>query len=246
MGVWKIEIIGFNIPQGPQPYALVVYGLGILNDPLNTNNTAHVGPERHDGRLVKSVHEQVPVPSGWINYFIDYQNQGNVETHVWVTDTLPAGVEFVEAHWGGGDQPNADEPLPDPTILGNQLIWDLGMLDVAGSRWFHIQVNISDTLSPGEVLTNCATIGVGGPDNTPADNTSCHVVTLNDPGPNLRITKQHDWRDDNNRLEYNIYFENLGDQTINNVWITDTIPAHTTWTGWWSQYDRARGSSATG
>jgi hypothetical protein len=32
-GTWTIEVSGYNVPRGPQPYALVVYGQGTLSDP---------------------------------------------------------------------------------------------------------------------------------------------------------------------------------------------------------------------
>jgi hypothetical protein len=39
-GVWTIEVNGALIPQGPQPYALVVYGQGDLAGPIGLANTA--------------------------------------------------------------------------------------------------------------------------------------------------------------------------------------------------------------
>jgi subtilisin family serine protease len=35
-GRWKVEIIGFNVPLGPQPYALVVYGQGTFSGPTSS------------------------------------------------------------------------------------------------------------------------------------------------------------------------------------------------------------------
>jgi hypothetical protein len=35
-GRWKVEIIGVNVPLGPQPYALVVYGQGTFSGPTSS------------------------------------------------------------------------------------------------------------------------------------------------------------------------------------------------------------------
>ena len=201
---------------------------------------AVVSAERYDLYIQKYVQQQVPIAGGWINYLIDFRNNGNVETNVIVTDTLPDDVSFVEAHWGG-DQPFENEPLPDPTVIGNKLVWDLGALDVAESKRFHIQVDISDQLDPGASLENCVAIDSGQEDGNSEDNESCTTVVLNDPGPNLRVTKGHEWNPYPDRLRYEIHFENIGDETISNVWLTDTLPVSTTWEGWWDmdfEWDR--------
>ncbi len=204
------------------------------------NQEAYVSGPRPDVNLNKSVHNGVPVPGGWINYFFWYGNQGNTAVHIWVTDTVPSGLSYDFARWGGG-QPDENEPLPDPTVIGDQLVWDLGELPVGGSRWFHVQMNLSgETLGAGDTVTNCAEIGSGGEDDTPDDNHSCYPVTLNPAGPNLRVTKEHWWNGDG-QLGYRIYFHNMGDETIADVWITDTLPADTAWDGWWNlSFDQNR------
>ena len=204
-------------------------------DPDNdedVNTDAHVSPPRYDMYLDKSIHNYVPVPGGWINYFFRYDNNGNVPTHIWITDTVPNGLSYESVNWGGG-QPQEGEPFPDPAIIGNQLVWDLGVVSAGDAAWFHVQMNISDTLSPGDILTNCATVGIDGDEDTPEDNTSCYPVTLNPNGPNLRVTKSHDWHGDG-QLGYQIKFENIGDEIVSDVWITDTLPADTAWSGWWN------------
>jgi len=198
------------------------------------NQDANVSAPRYDLHLDKNMHSGVLVPGEWINYFISYNNQGNTTAHVWVTDTIPAGLSFDFAHWGGG-QPGENEPLPDPTIDGDQIVWDLGELPVSGNRWFHVQMNIADTLDAGDIITNCAIAGSDGEESTPTDNESCYSVTLNDSGPNLRVTKESWWNGDG-QLGYRIYFYNMGDETVSNVWITDTLPTGTTWDGGWNLY----------
>ncbi|MBN1248224.1 MAG: DUF11 domain-containing protein, partial [Anaerolineae bacterium] len=199
------------------------------------NQDATVSGERYDLTLSKSMHAGVPVPGGGINYFIWYANQGNTASRVWVTETVPAGLTYEYAHWGGG-QPGENEPLPDPAMVGNALVWDLGELGVNESRWFHVQMAISDTLEAGDQVANCAVIGTDGEDGAPENNESCYSVTLNPNGPNLNVSKEHWWNGDG-QLGYRVVFYNLGDETVSDVWVTDTLPVDTAWDGWWNLND---------
>lgn len=193
---------------------------------------AVVSEPRYDGYLEKRTHQYVLVPDGWVNYFFYYENKGNVPISVRFTETIPAGLSYDFAHWGG-NQPQQDDPFPDPVITGAEYVWELGMLGVGDSAWFHIQMNISNTLSAGDMVTNCATVSVDGEEDTPEDNISCYDIILNESGPNLRVTKSHEW-ENNNRLRYQVYFENIGDQAIAGVYLTDTLPLDTTYNGEWN------------
>ena len=198
-----------------------------------------VSPPRYDARLEKSIHQYVPAPGGWIDYFFHYENDGNMPVTVRFTETIPTGLSFDYAHWGGG-QPQENDPFPDPIITGTEYVWELGTLDTNKAAWFHIQMNITDTLPPGHNVLNCATVGIDGDEDTPENNEDCYDVTLNSPGPNLRMTKRHEWHGDG-QLGYEIFFENIGDQTVDDVWITDTLPLSTTWDGWWNiDFDPSR------
>lgn len=196
------------------------------------DNSAVVGYSRYDLMIQKDLHAQVPVPGGWLNYFIDFRNHGNRPVEVVLTDTLPDGVTYEYAHWGGG-QPFENDPFPEPTIIGNQLVWELGELEVNQGKWFHIQTNISDSLDAGDVLTNCIQIEpLDREEDTPDDNNSCFEVTLNEPGPNLSVYKQGQWQNNNQQIDYQLWFANLGDETISDVTLTDTLPISATWQGW--------------
>lgn len=224
-----------NAPQGMMLNNHVIVETPDDAQPDNNerlNQDAYVSAPRYDLHLDKSMHRGVLVPGGWINYIIQYNNQGNIETPVVVTETVSAGLTFDSAYWGGG-QPGENEPLPDPTIDGDQVVWDLDELSVNGSRWFHVQMTVTDTLGDDAIITNCAVIGPDGEESTPEDNESCYSVMLNPSGPNLRVTKEHWWNGDG-QLGYRIYFFNLGDETISDAWITDTLPTGTTWDGWWN------------
>ncbi|MBN1890393.1 MAG: hypothetical protein JW850_20535 [Thermoflexales bacterium] len=207
----------------------------------SVHSDARVGSPRLDLRLEKSVSAAMPVPGGWIEYSFYYENSGNVPAQVWITDTLPAGLAYQHAFWGG-NQPGEDTALPEPNQLGQVVAWELGDMPVGGARWFHMQAAISDTLGAGDFVTNCAVLGVGagGIDDQPANNNTCFSLALNPPGPNLRVSKEHWWNNDG-QIGYRIHFENPGNQAINDVWITDTLPAGTAWNNNWTlEFDEAR------
>ena len=113
------------------------------------------------------------------------------------------------------------------------MVWDLGALNVSEMGGIDFFVDVSSTLTANTVLTNCATIGSPYADDTPWDNTACYAETIYGHGPNLRIRKTADWNPGQDGMRYNVQFENIGDQEISEVWITDTLPAATTWQGWW-------------
>ncbi|MCP4543630.1 MAG: DUF11 domain-containing protein, partial [Chloroflexi bacterium] len=193
------------------------------------NDDAHVSPPRHDLRLDKYFNAGVLVPGGWIDYSVLYHNDGNIIAHAWLTDTLPQGLSYESAYWDG-DQ---SDVLPAPIIIGNKLFWDLDDVAVGGSRWFHLLVNITDTLAADTILTNCATVGISNfVEDSPWDNTDCDAETVNSPGPNLRVFKEHRW-DGDGQLDYDIRFENIGDQTISDIRITDSLPTGIAWNNWW-------------
>ena len=213
-----------------------IYAAGDVEPEDNTiiDNSAHISPLRHDLRIEKQVHDFVPVPNGWVNYFIYYRNDGNVPVDVTITETIPAGLSFNYAHWGG-DQPQQNDPFPNATVIGNQLIWDLGEAPVGYAAWFHIIMDIG-SVTPGIEIENCITIDSGGDDSSPENNTSCSPVTINDNGPNLQVSKYH-WWNGNGQIEYRAAFANIGDEIVNDVWVTDTLPLDTSWAGWWHTED---------
>jgi hypothetical protein len=100
-------------------------------------------------------------------------------------------------------------------------------------------------VNPGTEFGNCIEIAGDGPDDWPDDNLSCETVTVNPPGPNLAVFKEHNW-DGDARIDYSVRFQNLGDEVVSDVWLTDTLPVGTTWDGWWDMdFDWGRLITAT-
>ncbi len=194
-------------------------------------NTAQAGAPRTDTAVEKSWGSGSLVPGGEIVYRLDYGNRGNaVAPGIVLTDTLPDGTAFItstlDLGWG------VQIPVPPTHIQGQQLTWDVG--DLAVNAWPNLQLRlrVDPGTSSGTVLTNCATISALPGDENPGDNTDCIAQTVGAHGPNLRVTKRHEWRGNNNdQLHYEITFENVGDETVAPVVLTDTYPLSTTLVG---------------
>ena len=204
-------------------------------DDIDLNNqqnqyTAYVSGPRYRSGSDKYINDNVLAPGGWIHYHLWYANRSN-QTVTLFTDTLPAGVTYRD---GSATREGSGEPMPPQSVTGKPScgIW-------ARSTWVRRAASISssmssNTLAANTVLTNCATIGSPYPEDTPWNNTACYAETIYDHGPNLRIRKYANWNPGQDGIRYNVQFENIGDQEIDKVWITDTLPAATTWQGWWN------------
>ena len=202
-----------------------------LDNNWQLEESTHASPERYDLWVGKSRNDGILVPGGYASFSVDYNNQGNLETTVRITDTLPPGFNYVEGWWAGST-PWSGQPIPDPAISGNQLVWDLPAVPVNGQHGFNIVLEIDAGVDPGPLLENCAAIAADGPDDYPANNESCVTFTVQPPGPNLWVDKWHWWNGDG-QLQYQLNFANIGDQLVSDVWVTDTLPGGTQWDGWW-------------
>ncbi len=207
----------------------VVAGDVYLDNNQRTHTT-RVSPPRYDLSVSKNTNNGVMVPGGWINYHINYRNQGNTPTHAWVTDTLPPGATYQP---NSSYEQNGGPAFPPTLVTSDYVVWDLGLLDVNQDYGFDFSIDLSETVTPTTLLTNCATIGLAVPDDTPWDNTSCASETIYAHGPNLRVIKWSRWENNYRQLRYDAQFQNIGDQQLDNVWITDTLPALTT-SSWWN------------
>jgi len=192
-----------------------------------TNTDAHVGGPRYDMRVDKNVNWGVLVPGGEIDYHVSYNNQGNIATHAWITDELPSGTSYRP---GSAREEGGGPPFPPTTVTEDYVVWDLGVVGVNEGFGFDFTFDISDTLTPGDVLTNCATVGITATEETPWDNYDCVATTIYSAGlPNLYVTKESsDYEPGHGNINYHIGFGNYGNQTVYNVHITDTFPISTT------------------
>ena len=98
---------------------------------------------------------------------MNYNNGGNSPAHnAVVTDTLPAGTTFItsviDLGWG------VTTPFLPSSIVGNQLVWNLGTLEVNANKNWRIALQITPTTPVGAVfMATVATIAVGEWRRTP-------------------------------------------------------------------------------
>ncbi len=219
-------------------FAISGFAAAIVDSPLVARESRLGGGDVEGASgfaLDVSTYSGVPVPGSWMNYLITYENQGPSTEPIQLTDTLPVGAEFSRAWWGDGNQPNAGDPLPSPTVLpGGEYVWELPDLGAGEMRWFHVEIWLPSDLPPGNSIINCATIAPATDETTLEDNNDCSYDLVNPFGPNLGLTTTHQWRlPDYGELSHQIRFWNWGDEAIVGAHITDTYPVGTAWDGSW-------------
>jgi uncharacterized repeat protein (TIGR01451 family) len=173
------------------------------------------------------------VPGGEGEYHLNPHNNGNVATSVLLTETLPAGTTFLHSRRGTG---SVEVPFP-PTYVDDEIaVWDLGVMEPGD--WYNLNVRLGydAELWPGRVLENCATVAMDGEDPWPFDDESCVEVRISDHGPNVSVSKRAEWNSED-QLRYEIRVRNLGTTELEDVVISDILPAGTSFSGnWWHNF----------
>ena len=190
--------------------------------------------------IIKRLNRGVLVPGGELTYNIPYGNNGNqAAAPVLIVDTLPLGTSFVSS-WHSGDLGHYDiVPIVEEP---EYVVWQLAEVPGGASGNIEVHLAIDPAATPGSELNNWVEI-CGPPDasepcspipgeDTYDDNTSEWTEVLFPVGPNLRITKRSAWLDENT-LRYILRLQNIGNQTIPDVAVSDALPAVTFWDGWW-------------
>ena len=200
------------------------------DDNQQVNNQASASPPRYDVSVDKSWGYGALTPGGEINYSVNYNNGGNSVVHNAVlTDVLPSGATFItsvlDLGWG------VQVPFPPSSILGNQLVWNLGDLPVNAGQSIALRLQVNPGTLLGTVLTNCATIASNDFEDNPYDSTGCIAETVRAAGTNLRVTKSANWQGTDS-IRYQVRIENIGTRTVNNVMVTDTYPVSMTLNNW--------------
>jgi uncharacterized repeat protein (TIGR01451 family)/gliding motility-associated-like protein len=173
-----------------------------------------------------------------ITYTIHIRNTGSAKlVNVKIADMIPAFTELVSAEG-------------DIKAVNGQLTWVVPEIAVGGAdatRWF--KVRVSADLTGATAITNTAQVdngdGKGEHPTTAADpNDPDQPATNPPPGPstNIAVDPVVNWvtwklaTTASNRekvmpgeeLTYKIYVRNTGNVTIENITVTDPVPAYTT------------------
>jgi uncharacterized repeat protein (TIGR01451 family) len=129
-----------------------------------------------------------------------------------VTDTLPGGLQFVDAS------------APCSSVVTGTVVCTRPTLAVGGSTVFTVTAQANDDLAPGTRLENVAHVDCGTVDDEPANNTDMAYtgivdsagLTLSKTGPAHAIAGQ--------QIAYTIVVRNNGPSIARDVDINDTLP----------------------
>jgi uncharacterized repeat protein (TIGR01451 family) len=178
---------------------------GIDGQPQLTIEKSHNGPV-------------VPGQQG-VEFRIEVLNAGSAPTSgtVTVTDTLPAGLQLVDAVGDGWSCSRSDATA---TCSRSDML-------EAGATWPLVLINV-DIAANAASVTNEARVDGGG-DTTPGDNVARDLVAVSPPNrPNLIIAKSHvgDLVHGTQGASYRVTVRNLGQvPTSGVVTVVDALPA---------------------
>ncbi len=188
--------------------------------------------ERHVNlHIEKGYRRGSPVAGQEYTFWITLRNDANsAAPHMIMTDTLPAGMAFVQARrldWnpatGANDLASPLAPLDQGPGFAS---FSLG--DLVPWRWIGVELTgkIADAAAPGSTLTNTVRVTSTFTDDRTDDNEAAFTFTTQAPGSNLRVVK---------RLEgdvcpgcgfdYDLWLVNDGTAPDDNVTVRDRPPA---------------------
>lgn len=227
------EFVGVRVRVG----ANVAVG-SLLTNTVSINSTSAIS--RGVSSVVVEVSKPAPdlgveltpvslmlTPGGELHYQVRYGNYGNVDavSPTLITVTIPAATEFVRAwRYAPGDW-TTQLPITPTAILGRDVVFQRPALDTALSSAFEIVLSISPSASVGTELFTVARIQPLPDEGELINNVSKQHEIVHPHGPNLRVSKTHEWAADMRVLKYNLVFENVGDvDATRGVVLTDTLP----------------------
>jgi uncharacterized repeat protein (TIGR01451 family) len=197
-------------------------------DPRNDvlTHTTSIYEPTHDVYVSKSLQSISGAPGGTMSYAISFGNKGNTDAQkVIVVDTLPPTLSL--ANWSGGAY--------TLTQAGDQLIWDIGTLSPYDSGTIELDVLISDSTNPGDIIENRVAISTTNTDWDHSNNTARYTTTVQPRIRDLSISKNSIGIPGapDGEVEYGISFENYGNWAASDVMLIDTLPDHTGFVSWY-------------
>ncbi len=193
-------------------------------NPANDSATATTATNSTDLRLFETNHPGSTTPGSTFTYNLLPVNVGNgPATGVVLTETLPVGTFFVAGENPGWTQIGAT----------NQYTFGVGDLAPGASRAATFTVHVNAIAAAGLTsIVNSASVaddGTHGPELAPNDNTALDFEGL-DATPDFRVTatasgspalRGHD-------IIYTLGFSNAGNRDATGAFLTETLPANTT------------------
>ncbi|MEW5766056.1 MAG: hypothetical protein AB1797_00305, partial [bacterium] len=150
-----------------------------------------------------------------ITYLLTIANYGNqVIDNITVTDTIPAGLEYVSS-----------EPT-EASLTGDTLVtWTIASLAQGEER--QIQITAASTIEDSGQYVNEATVDGQDENNNWLSDSDTSPVVVTTPAPALQIEKitATSVVEAGDSITYILTIANYGNQVIDNITITDTIPA---------------------
>ena len=191
-------------------------GFPLLEDPLPSNNTSSasltVNPLA-DVSLTKTVSDSNPGTDAEVVYTLTAANAGpNAATGVQIHDSLPAGLDFINA------SPGCDSSAGTVTC-------DLGTVASGASSSVTIRAHATPVLA-GSSVTNAATVSANEPDPDTTNNQATATINVQ-PLVDLELTKTASTPSPTagGQITYTLTLLNNGPSPATDTTITDTLPS---------------------
>jgi uncharacterized repeat protein (TIGR01451 family)/fimbrial isopeptide formation D2 family protein len=181
-------------------------------------------------------HTTLPVASGQEATFTLFtKTYSTALSDVNVIDTLPTGWSYRanSAVIVQADGSTVTTPGSDPSIDGQVLKWQLGAMDADNNITITYTAVTTQDFNAGDTTTNYAETNVTEADGTPYSFSDSHTIKFVSIEANKKSTPEHSPLLAGDNIVYTIEVNNtapLGTSaTINNVSITDVLPAGVTY-----------------
>ncbi|MCL4296682.1 MAG: DUF11 domain-containing protein [Anaerolineae bacterium] len=215
-----------NVPS-PQPNGTIITNQARIFDSNGGVATTDTEQTTVNSSHTLDVEKTAPVSApagGQITYSITYAVTGNeAAQNLVIEDVTPPNTTFASA---GGVGATIENPGAGNT---GTVRWRLGTRNPGATGVVTMTVNVASPLPRGTLINNTATIqdsngGATDVDSASTSVTSGHAFTLtksDTPDPSLP----------NGIINYTLHWVVTGNEPAQNVTITDTIPANTTFFG---------------
>jgi hypothetical protein len=186
----------------------------------NTDTANHFGlfPVANVKDLQVDITPVTSVKAGYvIDYMITCKNVGTLAQNATLTVVGDGILVYV------GSSPVAT------TISGTTLTWNLGILNPGQIEMIHALYNIPSSTAVGTPVNSTATLDPVSGDTTATNNTMISAVAVTAPfDPNYKMVDIDTLWDitSSGWLEYTIHFQNVGNDTVYNVIIIDTMSSY--------------------